>query len=71
METLSWFLVISILNSDELLVKEMKSKEECIKVQKEFAKKAQKKIKQIQDVTCEYGSVMNSIQTNSPKEEYL
>lgn len=71
METMSWFLVISILNSDELLVKEMHSKQECIKVQKEFSKKVQKKIKQIETVTCEYGSVMDSIQTNIPKEEYL
>lgn len=71
MEILSWFLVISVVNSDELLVKEMPSEEECIKIQKEFVKKTKKKIKQIQDVTCEYGSVMNSVQTNIPKEEYL
>jgi hypothetical protein len=71
MEILSWFLVITVANSDELLVKEMRSKEECIKVQKQFAKKAQKKIRQIQDVTCEYGTITNPIPANAPKEEYL
>lgn len=67
---MKWFLVITMLNSDELLVKEMPSKAECIKQQQEFTKKVLNKIKSIEDITCEEGQIMESISTQ-PREEYL
>lgn len=68
---MKWFLVVYMLGSDELLVKEMPSKAECIKQQKEFTKKVLKKIKSIEDITCEEGQVMDAISTNNEKEEVL
>jgi hypothetical protein len=60
-----------MLGSDELLVKEMSSKEECIKQQTEFKKKVLKKVKGIQDITCEEGQIMNSISTEENKEDEI
>lgn len=57
---MEWFLVITMFGSDELLVKRMESKKECLKVQAEFNKKVRKKIKDIRDVTCEQGAVFES-----------
>ncbi len=57
---MEWFLIISVFGNEELLVKRMGSKEECIRVQKEFSKKAQKKIKDIRDVSCERGEIFES-----------
>jgi len=57
---MEWFLVISLIGSDELLVKHMESKQECVKVQEEFSKKVQKKLKDIRDVTCEQGEMFES-----------
>lgn len=57
---MEWFLVISLIGSDELLVKHMESKQECVKVQEEFSKKVQKKLKDIRDVTCEQGELFES-----------
>lgn len=68
---MNWFLVVYMLGSDELLVREMSSKEECIKQQKEFKKKVLKKVKGIQDITCEEGQIMNSISTEENKEDEI
>lgn len=57
---MEWFLVISLIGSDELLVKRMESKQECVKIQKEFSRKVQGKLKDIRDVTCEQGEVFES-----------
>lgn len=66
-----WFLVVYLVGSDEVLVKQMTSKQECIATQKEFEKKVLKKIKNIEAVTCEEGSVMESASKKSDKEEIL
>ena len=68
---MNWFLIVYMLGSDELLVKEMSSKEECIKQQTEFKKKVLKKVKGIQDITCEEGQIMNSISTEENKEDEI
>jgi hypothetical protein len=58
---MEWFLVISLLASDEVLVKQVSSKAECVKLQSEFKKKMPKNIKnQIEYVSCEQGSVLES-----------
>lgn len=71
MSGFSWFLVVYMLGSDELLVKEMPSKEECVKQQTDFKKKALKKIKSIEDITCEEGQIMNSISTEENKKDEI
>ena len=68
---MSWFLVIYMLGSDDLLVKEMPSKEECVKQQKEFIKKVQKKVKELTDITCEEGQVMESISIEEYKKDEI
>lgn len=68
---MDWFLVISLLNSDELLVKRMHSKEECIQAQTQFNKTARKKIKQIEDITCEQGDIFESYDAGVQKDEIL
>lgn len=65
---MEWFLVISMFGSDELLVKRMESKSECVKVQVEFSKKVRKKIKDIRDVTCEQGEVFESYNAGATDE---
>ena len=65
-----WFLVISLIGSDDLLVKEMSSKGDCIKTQEEFKKKMPGKIKgQIEYIGCEEGELMESYKAKS--EEIL
>lgn len=66
-----WFLVVYLIGSDEVLVKQMTSKEECIKTQKEFETKVIKKLKSIEAITCEEGSVMEPISKQGEKEEIL
>lgn len=68
---MDWFLVISLLNSDELLVKRMHSKEECIQAQTQFNKTARKKIKQIEDVICEEGDIFESYDTGGNKQDEI
>jgi hypothetical protein len=58
---MEWFLVISLLASDEVLVKQVSSKTECIKLQTEFKKKMPRNVKsQIESVSCEQGSLLES-----------
>lgn len=66
---MKWFLVVYMLGSDELLVKEMPSKNECVKQQTEFKKKVMKKVKGVQDITCEEGQIMDSISTEENKKD--
>ena len=66
-----WFLVVYLVGSDEVLVKQMTSEQECIKTQREFEAKVLKKIKNIEAITCEEGSVMESTSKKSEKEEIL
>lgn len=63
-----WFLVVYLVGSDDVLIKEMPSKQECIKTQKEFEVKVLKKIKNIEAITCEEGSVLNKISKETNEE---
>ena len=67
---MEWFLVISMFGTDEVLIKPMQSKMDCVKVQKEFNKKVRKKIKTISDVTCEQGEIMETYEAVN-KDEIL
>jgi hypothetical protein len=71
MDVFAWFLVISLHGTDEILVKQMESKNECIKVQKKLVKKSKGKFKDIEAITCEEGSVMDSYKASDEKEEFL
>lgn len=53
-----WFLVIYLYSSDDLLIKEYGGKRECIAVQREF-KEVMKSNKDIKDVTCERGDILD------------
>mgnify|MGYP003342622282 FL=1 len=64
-----WFLVISLLNTDEIIVKQMENKAECQKLKKEFNVKVRKKVSGILDVSCEEGEVMETYEVN--KDELL
>lgn len=66
-----WFLVIYMLGSNDLLVKEMPSKEECVKQQTQFKKKVLQRIKTIEDITCEEGEIMESISTEENKKDEI
>jgi hypothetical protein len=68
---MKWFLVIYMFGSDEVLVKEMPTKQECVKEQKTFENKAMKKIKSIEAITCEQGDIMNTISREEKKDEIL
>ena len=73
MNTFAWFLVISIVGSDELLIKQMHSKEECIYSQQAFkAKINTEKLKvKIENVTCEEGAVEEPQTPHKEKEEAI
>lgn len=65
-----WFLVISLIGSDDLLIKQMPSKGDCVKTQEEFKNKMPGKIRgQIEYISCEEGELMESYKTKS--EEVL
>lgn len=66
-----WFLVVYLIGSDEVLVKQMASKQECMTTQKEFEAKVLKKLKNIEAITCEEGSVMEPTSKKTEKEEIL
>ena len=65
---MKWFIVVYLLGSDDILVKEMNSKQECMKEQKEFKKKVINRFKEIQDITCEEGEIMNTISRKKEDE---
>lgn len=67
---MEWFLVISMFGNDEVLIKAMQSKADCVKVQKEFNKKVRKKIKDIKDVSCEQGELMESFEAGVKDESF-
>lgn len=71
MDLFSWYLVIALSNSDELMVKEMPSKTECVKSKNEFMKKFKGKMHDIDSVTCEEATIMNPATVNKKDEEYL
>lgn len=71
MSTFSWYLVVTLIGSDDLLVKEMTSKEECIKEQKMMMSKVKKKIKYISDITCEEGTIFQQYENAGVKDEAL
>lgn len=71
MEIFSWFLVVHLINTDELLLKQMPSKQECIKQQKIFKKKINNKFNEIQSISCEEGTVMNTISIEDPNEDEI
>jgi len=66
---MDWFLVITMLNSDELLVKRTHSKQECVQIQSEFKRKVSKKLKQIESISCEQGELMESYDAGGKKED--
>ena len=68
---MNWFLVITMLGSDDLLVKQMNSREECLQVKQQFINKAAKKIKTLGDITCEEGMVIEKFDTGVEKDEIL
>ena len=69
---MEWFLVISMFGTDEVLVKPMQSKMECVKMQQEFNKNVRGKIKtsEVKDVTCEMGELMETYEAVD-KDEIL
>lgn len=69
MDIFSWFLVIHLTNTDELLLKEMPSKQECVKQQKLFKKKINKKYNEIESISCEEGTVMNTISIEDQQQD--
>lgn len=68
---MNWYLVVTLLGSDDLLVKEMTSKEECVKEQKIMQNKIKKKIKYISDITCEEGTIFQQYENAGAKDEVL
>ena len=58
---MDWFLIISMLHSDEILVKHTNSYKECIKLEKQFnAKIKNRHKKDIDKVYCEQGELFES-----------
>ena len=57
---MDWFLIISMLHSDELLVKRTESYKECIKLEKQFNKKIKHRHKDIDKVYCEQGEIFET-----------
>ena len=66
---MEWFLVISMLGSDELLVKQMPSKTECVKMVQDFKKKTSGKVRGIDSIRCEQGQIMESYDAGAKSEE--
>lgn len=69
MDVFAWYLVISMVGTDEILVKQMESKAACVKAQQQFLKKGAKKFKNLADITCEEGLIFE--QKTTTKEETL
>jgi hypothetical protein len=65
---MKWILLISIFNSDDLLVKEYNTQKECVQIKKEFLKKV--KNKSIKSVSCEEGTIMESYTTGNNYENF-
>lgn len=53
-----WYLVVSLAGTDEVYVREMPSKAACIKEQSVLLKKGIKRVKDVVDVTCEEGKII-------------
>lgn len=68
---MKWFLAIYLFSSPDVLVREMSSKQECLKVQKELKTKTMKKIKDIESVSCEEGMILNTISNDEREDEVL
>lgn len=68
---MKWFLVVTMFGSDDLLVKEMPSKHECEIIQKQFLKKAAKKVKDFESITCEEGFLMKQYDIGVDEDEIL
>lgn len=72
---MNWFLVISLLGSDEVLVKQMESKEKCISEQTVMEKtiKVKKDTLMIESISCEFGYIEEdgSLYKQKQKESYL
>lgn len=64
-----WYLVVNLLGSDDLLVKQMESKQDCIKEQKIMQNKIKNKIKYISDITCEEGMIFEQYEKAGTKNE--
>ena len=58
-----------MLGSDELLVKQMPSKAECVATVRDFKKKTHGKIRDIGDIRCEQGQIMESYDAGAKSEE--
>ncbi len=67
METaFAWYLVVSLAGTDDIYVREMPSKAACIKEQNVLLKKGIKRVKDVIDVTCEEGKIIEP-ETNRPE----
>lgn len=66
-----WYLVVNLLGSDDLLVKQMESKQDCIKEQKIMQSKIKNKIKYISDITCEEGTIFQQYESTGVNDEVL
>lgn len=66
--SMKWFLVFTLYGSDNVLLKEMISREECLKTQKEFVRETKNSIKTIKNVTCEEGMVLQQFNTGEQDE---
>lgn len=67
---MKWFLVFGLYSSDDILLKEMVSREECLKTQEKFLQEVSSAIRDIKSVTCEEGMVLEQF-TTGEKDEML
>lgn len=67
---MKWYLIFSLYNTDDLLLKEMESREQCQATLKEFIKEAGSRIDTIKDITCEEGIIVKQY-TNGEQDEVL
>lgn len=55
-----WFLVIYLFSTDELLITEYNTQKECVAVEKKVRKVLMKNNKDVKDITCEEGEILES-----------
>lgn len=66
-----WFLIVSMFGTDELLVKQLNTRQECLRMAKDFKLKMKKKMNQIEDVYCEEGEIFETYDAGAKKDEVL
>lgn len=63
-----WYLIISMFSTDELLVKQMNTKKECISIQKQITKTI-KHNKDVRQISCEQAEIMEQIDEKIIQQE--